>query len=408
MRANIYLTSGIVAAMAQAPTLIVDPEKVEDVARTLEGSGWFALDLEFLSEGRYIPELCVVQVAWPEPEPGLALIDAQEVDAAPIFAVIESPDTQVVAHAARQDLALLSTRFGVRARAFWDAQLAAAFAGIGEQVGYARLIKELCDVQVDKGPQFTNWSKRPLSPRQLRYAADDVRYLRQGWPVLRRRLEERGRLGWVAEESAALVAEVSTRRPPEAMYRSVGGWGQLRGGSLGALAELAAWREREALESNKPPSWILPDNALITLCRKKARNEAALKRVKGVGQGTVRRYGAEVIAAIERGLERDDVAPRRRAHGDLSAERQALAHLVYALIQSRCAGETLPPKLVGSRADAEALVESVLGDGGDEDVSLTQGWRRELVGAEAEALLTGEAVLEIAGGRVQIRSNPHP
>lgn len=386
--------------MAEAPALIVDPGEVADVAAALARAGWFALDLEFLSEGRYIPELCVVQVAWPEPEPGLALLDAQAVDLRAIFEVVADPEIEVVAHAGRQDLALLATRYSVVAGGFWDAQLAAAFAGIGEQVGYARLIKELCGVQIDKGPQFTDWSKRPLSERQLRYAAADVRYLRQAWPVLRSRLGERGRLDWVAEESAALVAEVSTRRPPEEMYRGVGGWGQLRGAALGALVELAAWREREALATNKPPSWILGDAAMVALCRKRATTDSAMRRVKGVGAGTVRRYGEAIAEAIERGLERK-VEPRRRAHSELDGHRLALAQLIHALIQSRCAGETLPPKLVGGRSDAEDLVAGYFA--GDPEVSsLARGWRRELIGADALALLAGEARLVVEGDRVEI------
>lgn len=395
------------ASRDDAPTLIAGPGEIAAVADALRGAGWFALDLEFVSEGRYIPELCVVQVAWPGPEPGVALIDAIDAPLEPIFEVIASPDIEVVAHAGRQDLALLATRFQVIAANFWDTQLAAAFAGIGEQVGYARLIKDLCDAQIDKGPQFTDWAARPLSERQLRYAADDVLFLRQVWPVLRDRLAARGRLAWVAEESAALVAEVTTRRPPEEMYRNLGGWGQLRGAALGALVELAEWREREALATNKPPSWILGDSAMLELARRRARGEGSMRRIKGVGPGTIKRYGGDIAAAIRRGAERE-IDPRRRPQGALSTPRQALAQLICSLIQSRCAHETLPPKLVGGRGDAEALVASHFGEAEGEGAALLRGWRRELVGADALALLRGEVALAVSGEIVETRPSTSP
>lgn len=387
------------------PRLVADRQEVEAVAARLAASPWFAFDLEFLSEGRYIPELCVVQVAWPEPDPGVALLDAAAVGPEvlePVFAALASPEIASVAHAGRQDLALLATRYDVLVGNFWDTQLAAAFAGIGEQVGYARLVRDLCSVDLDKGPQFTDWSRRPLTARQLRYAADDVIHLRALWPVLRDRLAGRGRLEWVAEESTALAAEVSTRRAPEEMYRNVGGWGQLRGASVGALIELAAWREREALATNKPPSWIVGDRAMLELCKRKVRGESAMRRVKGVGQGTVRSYGPAILAAIAAGLERGEDSAGRRG-SSLDPGEQALSSLIYALIQSRCALETLPPKMVAPRAEVDALVAGR--DRDEPDVALLRGWRRELVGRDALALLRGEATLAIDGEAVVIRSS---
>ena len=382
------------------PTLVTDPAEVEAVAARLAAVPWFAFDLEFLSEGRYIPELCVVQVAWPEPDPGVALLDATAVDLAPVFAALASPEVASVAHAGRQDLALLKTRYDVEVRNFWDSQLAAAFAGIGEQVGYARLVRDFCNVEIDKGPQFTDWSKRPLSPRQLHYAADDVIHLRALWPVLRDRLAGRGRLEWVSEESLSLAAEVSTRRAPEEMYLNVGGWGQLRGAALGALIELAAWREREALATNKPPSWILGDRPMVELAKRKVRGESAMRRIKGIGQGTVRRYGEAILDAIARGAARelDSVAAHRGA--SLDAGEHAVSAMIYALIQSRCASETLPPKMVASRSEVEELVAER--DRDDLDIPLLRGWRRQLAGGDALAILRGEATIAVDGDQLVV------
>lgn len=392
-------------AEGEAPRLVVDADEVAAIAKRLGDAGWFALDLEFVSEGRYVPELCLIQVAWPDPDAGLAIVDAQAVDAAPIFSLISGDRVDVVTHAGRQDLALLATRYQVRATRFIDTQVASAFAGFGEQIGYARMIGRLLDVDLDKGPQFTDWSARPLSSRQLRYAAADVGYLRDAWPLLSSELVRRGRLAWVIEESAAVVADVSERTPPEEIYRSIGGWGGLRGPALGALVALAAWREREALATNKPPSWILPDSAVLELCKRRVSGESAMRRIRGIGAGTVRRYGEPILAALGRGAGSPVDPPRRKSAG-LAAPEQALAQLIYALIQARCAHETLPPKLIGGRAAAEALVAwhaNGAGEGADA-VGLLSGWRRELIGDDAIALLRGQASLEIRGDRLELSS----
>lgn len=381
------------------PKLVTSAAEVQDIAREIRATGSFAMDLEFASEGRYVPELCLVQVAWqPESERGakLALLDAQAIALEPIFELVSDADVGVVAHAARQDIALLATRFAVRAQRFWDTQIGAAFAGLGEQVGYGRLVGELLDIKVDKGPQFTDWTKRPLSERQLRYAAGDVTHLHKLWPLLRDRLAEMGRVDWVAEESASMVREVEVRVPPEEKFRSLGGWGGLRGKSAGAVVQLAAWREREALASNKPPSWILPDNALIELCRRLADSESALRRVKGVGSGTVRRYGDKIVSVIQEGAGSDAPHALRRG-SSLSSDRQLLATLLSLLVSARCAGETLPPKLVGSKTDCESLVTWHSSAARSEPLPrMLSGWRRSFIGDDAVALLDGKASLSIA------------
>ncbi len=387
-------------------TLISKSDELAEIAEKLRRAGWFALDLEFVSEGRYVPDLCVVQVAWPGADAGEALIDAMATDITPILEVIGDQKTQVVTHAGRQDLALLGDRFSVSAGRFWDTQVAAAFAGIGEQVGYGKLVEALLGTTVDKGPQFTDWAQRPLSPRQLRYAAADVIHLRELWPRLRDRLSERGRLEWVREASATLAQDVSSRVPPNEKYRSVSGAGGLRNRSAGALVELAAWRETEALASNKPPAWILSDSAVVELCRKLARNEAALRKVRGVGGGTIRQYGSEILSAIERGANHEPPAMVHR-NRELGRRQQPLAALVFVLVGVRCAAETIAVKWVASKTDCEELVKWQL-EGGAIDAGLDEdtlprmmcGWRREFIGDEAFRLLTGEVSVRLADGEI--------
>lgn len=381
--------------------LVDDADAVAEVADAIRRAGAFAFDLEFVSEDRYVPELALVQVAWGDPTaPEVAAIDPLAASAGPIFDLVADPSVEAVAHAARQDLGLLTTTYGVTARGFVDTQIAASFAGLPDQVGYARLVQQLYGVVIDKGPQHTDWRRRPLSDRQLRYALDDVRHLLPAWHELRARLLQRDRLEWAREESQRLAESVVQRRPPEELYRQVGGWTALKGPALAVLRELAAWREREALSSNTPPSWIVTDQALIDLARRAPRGAEELPRVRGMGGALARKHGAALLAAIAAAEGRE---VRVDAARSLSARAQAQAAVVAAIVQASCGEADVPVRLVGSRGDAEALVawfeanRALAAPGAelaeDRAPALLEGWRFEVAGRPALAWLRGETAL---------------
>jgi ribonuclease D len=377
--------------MTRTPTAPVDDAAgVSDIAAAIRRAGAFAIDLEFVSQDRYVPELGLVQVAWGAPgAPEVAAIDPLAVDTGALFDLVADPDVQVVAHAARQDLGLLATTYGVTARGFVDTQIAASFAGLPDQIGYARMVQVLFGLALDKGSQHTDWRRRPLSERQLRYALEDVRHLLAAWEALRARLEQRGRLPWAREESQRLAESVAQRRPPEAIYRQIGGWVALKGPALAVLRELAAWRERHALASNTPPSWILPDSALLELARRPPRDAAELARARGV-TATARRNSDAILAAV---AEASGRAIPVEAARTLSARGQAQSAIVTAIVQSRCDEADVPARLVGGRADADALVAWCEGGAPGETPLLLEGWRHEVAGRHAIAWLRGETAL---------------
>jgi len=372
--------------------MLVDSDKVRALAERAAPTKVVALDLEFVSEGRYIPDLALVQLGFVEDGQIVACaVDPQCTSIQPILELVTDPQVTVVAHAARQDLALLSSHFGIRCTSLIDTQIGAAFVGLGEQIGYARLAKEMVDVDIDKGPQWTDWAKRPLSDRQIRYAIDDVRHLLPCWDGLRERLSKKGRVAWVEEESEVLAGIAATPRDPAEAYRRVGGGNALRGEKLGALRALAAWREETAVSLNKPPSWLLPDGAMVDLSRRRAKSEKDLQKVRGIGAATARKYGGEILARLEAGASAPPTsAPPRQS---LAGREQALVAVVMGLIQSRCIEEELPVRFAGTRSDAEDLVSQVDRGSTEETVSLLSGWRRELIGADAAAWLRGELAL---------------
>ena len=387
----------IPSAKHQLPPLIDDAAVVGELAARIAAAGQMVLDLEFASDGRFLPELSLVQVAWGDPQaPEIALIDCLAVDPTPILALVASDAVETVAHAGKQDLAILAAQFDIKARGFWDTQIAAAFTGMAEQIGYGKLVQALLGVELDKGAQFTAWLERPLSPAQHRYAVDDVRYLTRVWALLRARLESQGRLQWVGEESQRMADGAMPYGPAELAYRAVKGRGKLDGRGLGRLRALAAWRQERALALNLPLSWILPEPAMLELSRRGARSTRDLRAITGIGGGIVQRHGEAVLDCLAGAAQTAPPAPEPEGP-QLDTRAQMRAAVVLALIQTRAEEAGIAARFVGTRADAEALVAwhaGIAAEGAAEaDVPLLSGWRRTLVGEAALAWLRGEVAL---------------
>jgi ribonuclease D len=383
--------------MTEPATPLTEASRVEQVAAALRRVGLFALDLEFVSEGKYIPELALVQVAWEEDrEVRVALMDPLAVDPRPVVEVVADAAVATVIHAAQGDLALLAARFGVVGAGLVDSQIAAAFLGLGEQISYVNLVGSVLGVQLDKSWQFTDWLRRPLAPDQLTYAAADVRYLLPAWRELERRLEDRGRSAWVREESERLARAAAQRPGPAEAYLKVAGQERLSARQRGALKELAAWREREALATNTPPAWILKDRPLLELARRPPRDAGQLAQVRDVTERTVRRFGAAILEALGRGA-REPVAAAA-ARPVLPDRGRSAVTLLLSLIQARCAEADLAARFVAGREDVEQLVGWWLAEGtqGPPELPLLGGWRRELA---------GEAALDWLAGRIALRAD---
>lgn len=374
-----------------------DAGEVREIAGEIRRQGIFALDLEFVSESRYVPELCLVQVGWGEAEaPRVAAVDPRAADPEVLFELVADAGVDTLLHSAQGDLALLGSRFSVVGRGIWDTQIAAAFLGLGDQVGYGNLVAELTGVELDKGAQFTDWCRRPLSDEQLRYALDDVRYLPRLWQEMRRRLEARGRLGWVEEESARIAAGAAERTPPEEMFRRLRGWERLDAQGRAAARRLAAWRERQALDSNTPPSWLLKDPSLLEVARRRPRDAHALGGIRGVSGDVVRRHGAAILDAVHRDDETPPPAAGRPSR--LPGRLRSWGSLLLGLVHSRCREADVAPRFVASRADVDLLVHWWVEEGGGDgaaapDLPLLAGWRRELAGRAALDWLAGQTAI---------------
>jgi ribonuclease D len=366
--------------------------------RAAEG-GRIAIDTEFVSERRYQALLCLVQVAVPDPaaDGGVRteVLDPLEgnPDFSPLARVLADPDVEVVMHAGRQDVAIMRRTFDTDVRNIFDTQVAAGFLGFGNQEGYESLVRKVLKVKLKGSEGFTRWDRRPLTPQQLEYAADDARMLLALGGELERRLDERGRLQWAREESRSLE-DVSDERDSQRSYERLPRLGRLNDAARGVALELVEWREEEARSADRAPGSVLPDQALVELARRTPGDKHGLEQIRGLPPQTLHRRGDALLAAIERGRSRRAPAsppePPPRDPADAP-----LVSLAQALVRHRSMESGVAVELIATQAELAALVGSLRrGEHGD-NVRVAHGWRRELVGDELKELVEGRRALSV-------------
>jgi ribonuclease D len=282
-------------------------------------------------------------------------------------------------HSARQDLEIFAHLLQTVPAPIFDTQIAAAFCGYPDQIGYAALAAELCGVTVDKTHTRADWTLRPLAPALFEYACADVRYLPAMARALAARLAVNGRQGWVDEECARLTDPALYAGDPQDAWRRVKGANAVPGAGRALLRELAAWRETVARASDRPRGWILPDPCLLAIATTRPRDLAALADVPGLAPGTVRRFGPDLLRLVAEAPPPGAADPES---GQVAAPvaRDTVSRWLEWL-RVRCAAAELAAHLVATRQDLERAL------GGQRDLPLFRGWRRAFIGSELERLL---------------------
>ncbi len=361
----------------------------------IKHSSWLAIDTEFLREKTYHPQLCLLQIA---NDDVIACIDPLAIsDLTEIVDILYNPEITLVFHAARQDLELFFLMRGTLPQQLFDTQLAATVLGYGDQVGYGKLVKECLDVDLDKSHSRTDWSKRPLDQAQIDYAADDVRYLRMLYPILKSALDEKGRSSWLNDDFAKLTNSDTYTPAPDKIWRKVKGAGRLKGVQLAILQRIGQWREKQALQKNRPRRWILKDEVMIDLARIAPSSEDKLRKIRGLEDKTIVRHGQLLLSEIEqaKALPKEQW-PEIKQPTPLTNEQEALIDALMALLRHYCAEQSIAPAAVATRKDIELLVR------GERDISLVTGWRREIVGQYLEQFLSGD--LQISANQQQLNT----
>jgi ribonuclease D len=276
----------------------------------------------------------------------------------------------------------------------FDTQVAAMVCGFGEQVSYVELVKGITRVNLDKSSRFTDWSRRPLSEAQISYAIADVTHLRDIYLHLRSRLERSKRLDWLVDEMQTLTSPATYEQNPE------DAWERLRHRArkprdLAVLMELAAWRETEAQGRDVPRSRVLKDDVLIEIAQAAPRNLDALSNLRAFPRGMERsRAGADIVAAIERGLARDP-ASLPRIERERRNNNGATVELLKVLLRQVAEETGVAAKMIATVDDLEAIAND-----DSADVSALRGWRRLIFGDKAIELKRGRLALAVENGKV--------
>jgi len=370
--------------------IIETTDALAEACRTLARSAFLTIDTEFLRETTFWPELCLIQLAGPETE---VIVDplAKGLDLQPFFELMADTSVLKVFHAARQDIEIIVNRGDLIPHPIFDTQVAAMVCGFGDSVSYDQLVQKIKGVHIDKSSRFTDWSRRPLSEKQLEYALADVTHLRDVYLALQDKLEKAGRSLWLTEEMAILEARETYDLHPDDAWRRL----KLRVKKpveLAVLQKVAAWREREARARNVPRSRILKDDTIYEIAQQQPADAEALARLRTIPKGWERsQAGTALIEAIREALAipKADL-PRLPRQNHVPEGAAAASEMLKVLLKLVAEKEGVAAKIVANSDDLERIAV----EGEEADVPALHGWRRELF---------GETALNLIGGRVALR-----
>ncbi len=375
--------------------LITTTQELADACSAFSGAAFVAVDTEFMRESTFWPDLCLIQMAAGDDE---IIVDtlSEEIDLQPFFELMADEAVTKVFHAARQDIEIIHHQAKIIPTPVFDTQIAAMVCGFGESASYGLLVKKLLNRELDKSSRFTDWSRRPLSEKQLNYAIGDVTHLRDLYPKLRDKLKINGRAQWLGEEMSVLTDPATYESHPENAWKRL----KMRVRSkkaLGVMMDVAEWREHEAQRQNVPRRRVLKDEAIYDIAAQAPTTPQELDRLRSVHQGFSRSSkGKGVVEAVRRGLERDPATlPAIKRNEPLSADALAVLDLLRVLLKSAAGRHGVAPKLIATSDELEKIAR-----GADTDLPSLKGWRHELFGADALALREGKLGLALERGRV--------
>ncbi|OHV76316.1 ribonuclease D [Rhizobium sp. LCM 4573] len=370
---------------------------LEEACRALAQSDFITIDTEFLRETTFWPELCLIQMASPTLE---VLVDplAKGIDLKPFFELMADPKVVKVFHAARQDIEIIHHLGNLVPHPIFDTQVAAMVCGFGDSVSYDQLVSRIKSVHIDKSSRFTDWSRRPLTEKQLEYALADVTHLRDVYLALKDQLEREGRALWLTEEMAILEsAGTYDLHPDDAWLRLKS---RLRKPQeLAILKHIAAWREREARGRNVPRSRVLKDDAIYEIAQQQPKDAEALSRLRTIPKGWERSAsGAAIVEAVNTALSLPKTEmPHPPKHTHVPEGTAAAVELLKVLLKLISDKQGVAAKIIANTDD----LEKIAAEGEKAEVAALHGWRRELFGETALKLIDGGVALRFVNKKVE-------
>jgi ribonuclease D len=366
------------------PITYLDTDR--NVAKFLDGIAGtreIAIDTEGASFHKFVDRVYLVQLSTRNQH---AIIDPLAVAALPTLgALLTDPGVEVVFHDADYDLRLLRQDYGWQVRGLFDTRIAAQLLGI-RQFGLAALLDANFGVKLDKKHQRADWSMRPLTEDMLAYAAQDTLHLLELRDVFRAALENKGRLAWAREEFARLEAVEWTADDQVNAFLRIKGARDLSRRELAILRELAAWRDTAAAAVDRATFRVIGNETLLDIARVAPASPEALSAIKGVPRGWNHARLAEVLAAVQRGVDVPEAdLPKfpRAPRWDRDPKFDERANALKKVRDEIAVKLDLDPGVLGSREKLEAVARRMPRSLSElEEIPDLRKWQIEVMGEE--------------------------
>lgn len=363
-------------------SLIETQQALSDFTDSIDGASLLAVDTEFFRETSYFPELGLVQLATREQ---VACVDPIAFDARDGLAkILLDKNITKVFHSCSQDLEVLLHYLGELPCPVVDTQIAAALVSDRDQISYANIVAEITGTELDKSQTRTNWLKRPLSKKQLHYAAKDVFYLIPVYDHLLETLQQNERADWLKHECEKLCHSADRFTPDiDTCWQRVKGIQKLDGVQLAIIDSLARWRERKAIELNRTRRQVLSDDFIVRAASDRPQTVAELRNCGKVARAIDDSDYAAMLNAIQQALQSDAGSwpshPRRR----LSTEQKQSIRELMHIIELKARELGIAQSTLGSRKEVEQLLD------GNRQLKLLSDWRYNCVGEQLLSQLQG-------------------
>jgi len=379
--------------------LITKSDDLAALCARLSEADFVAVDTEFMRENTYWPELCLVQIADTKEA---AAIDplAPGLDLTPLWDLLTAnEDVLKVFHAGGQDVEIIYNFTQRTPHPIFDTQIAMMAISQSEQIGYSNLVESWLGLSIDKGARFTDWSRRPLTDRQIEYAIGDVTHLAKIFPKMLKRLIKTGRGEWLDQEMEKLADPENYRNDPSLAWKRIKAAGR-NAAVLGRLKALAAWRENEAQDKNIPRGRIARDETLADIASHPPKQQADLAKVRGLSQGwkdnEIGRRMMQTLAKAEP-LPEDEMPPRAARGAPLGKEGSLVADLLKLLLKIRAREIDVAARLLARGEELEMLAAGVR-----KNLAMLEGWRFETFGKDALDLVEGKLAFAVENGRLKM------
>ncbi len=368
-------------------------DQLDQLLENMRPGGWVGFDTEFISEGRYQSQLCLVQVAY---DRGLAIIDPTTVrDLKPFWNLICDGRREVIVHAGRSELEFCYRAVQKLPEWLFDVQVAAGFVGAEYPLGFKALTDKYLGIDVSKGETRTDWLKRPLSPRQLEYALNDVRYLGDLAKILRRKLKAMDRFAWFQRESMQTTHRLQ-REMEIPKWRGVAKCSSLPPREQAIVRELWFWRDRVAKKTNMISTRVLRDDLIVEIAKLQSSEITRIESIRGLNRPDLARQYGDLKKAIDRALALDRSELPEPAEKQSYPQYAVMVQFLYSAFNMICKKHRLSTQLVGTQLDVRELVAHLYKTLPDGIVPrLTRGWRAQLVGNLLDDLLCGKLCMRL-------------